>query len=75
MPILCQIVRPEPRATGYGLMNLVSIGAGGVATWRVGAMRDAGLPPTVIFSICAGAAIVALFLVLLIRPRDEKNSA
>ena len=29
MPILCQIVRPELRATGYGIMNLVSIGAGG----------------------------------------------
>ena len=74
MPILCQIVRPELRATGYGMMNLVSIGAGGVATWRVGAMRDAGLPPSAIFSICAVAAIVAVFLVLLIRPRDEKNS-
>ncbi len=29
MPILCQIVRPECRATGYGMMNLVSIRCGG----------------------------------------------
>ena len=28
MPILCQIVRPEYRATGYGIMNLVSIASG-----------------------------------------------
>jgi MFS family permease len=75
MPILCQIARPELRATGYGIMNLVSIGAGGIATWRVGVMRAAGLPPSVIFSICAVAAVVAVFLVLLIRTRDEERES
>ena len=69
MPILCQIVRPELRATGYGIMNLVSISAGAFATWRVGALRDAGQPPAVIFSICAIAATVSVVVVLLIRPR------
>jgi MFS family permease len=73
MPILCQIVRPELRATGYGIMNLVSISAGAFATWRVGALRDAGQPPSVIFSICAAAAAVSVVLVILIRPRDAKN--
>src|SRR5207245_6048961 len=33
MPILCQVVRPELRATGYGVMNLVSISCGGLADW------------------------------------------
>ena len=28
MPILCQIVQPQYRATGYGLLNLVSISVG-----------------------------------------------
>ena len=32
MPILCQITRPEHRATGYGFMNLVSISVGAAAT-------------------------------------------
>lgn len=71
MPILCQIVRPELRATGYGIMNLVSISAGAFATWQVGALRDAGRPPSVIFSICAAAAALAVSVVLLIRPRSE----
>jgi len=75
MPILCQIVRPELRATGYGIMNLVSISAGAFATWRVGALRDAGQPPSVIFSICAVAAAVSVVLVLLIKPRDAKTPA
>ena len=70
MPILCQIVRPELRATGYGIMNLVSISAGAFATWCVGMMRDAKQPPSVIFGICAAAAAVAVVLVLCIRPRD-----
>ena len=72
MPILCQIVPARLRATGYGLMNMVSITAGGLAVKKVGAMRDAGAAPSVIFSICAVAAAVAVLLVLFIRPRDAK---
>src|SRR5439155_17356893 len=71
MPILCQIVRPEYRATGYGIMNMVSISTGGWVTVRMGAMRDHGMPPSVIFSFCAVAAAVSVVLVLLIRPKPE----
>jgi MFS family permease len=72
MPILCQIVRPELRATGYGMMNLVSISAGAFATWGVGGLRDAGQPPSVIFSICAVAAAASVVLVLLIKPGPSR---
>lgn len=73
MPILCQIVPPRLRATGYGLMNTVSITVGGFAVQKVGAMRDAGAQPSVIFSICAIAAAVAVVLVLLIKPRQTDS--
>ncbi len=69
MPILCQIVPARLRATGYGLMNMVSITAGGLAVKKVGALRDADAAPSLIFSICAIAAAVSVVLVLLIRPR------
>ncbi len=69
MPILCQITRPELRATGYGLMNLVSITAGGWFTRQIGALRDARVSPGLIFSFCALAAAVSVALVLFIRPR------
>ena len=72
MPILCQIVRPELRATGYGLMNLVSISCGGFADWGFGAMRDAHVPLNVIFSAFAGTAVISVVLVLLIRPRKTE---
>ena len=71
MPILCQIVRPELRATGYGIMNMVSISCGGLADWGVGAMRHRGVPLNVIFGVFASAAIVSVVLVLLIRPKPE----
>jgi MFS family permease len=69
MPILCQIVRPELRATGYGIMNLVSISCGGLADWGFGIMLDAEVPLNVIFGAFAGTAVISIVLVLLIRPK------
>ena len=42
MPILCQFVSPQYRATGYGLMNLVGIAAGALITEFLGKSADAG---------------------------------
>jgi MFS family permease len=69
MPILSQIVRPELRATGYGIMNLVSISCGGFADWGFGALRDRHVPLNLIFGAFASTAIVSVILVLLIKPR------
>lgn len=71
MPILCQLVRPELRATGYGFMNLVSISCGGFADWGFGALRDRDVPLNLIFGVFALIALLSAVLVLLIRPRDE----
>ncbi|MBI1322416.1 MFS transporter [bacterium] len=71
MPILCQIVRPELRATGYGIMNLVSISCGGLADWGFGILRDKQVPLSLTFGIFAATAILSIVLVLLIRPKDE----
>ena len=73
MPILCQIVRPELRATGYGVMNLVSISYGGLADWGFGMLRDARVPLMAIFGIFAGVAALSIALVLRIRPVYRKE--
>ncbi len=73
MPILCQIARPELRATGYGIMNFVSISCGGLADWGFGLMRDRGIPLNAIFSVFAVACLVSVLLVLLIRPRQNDS--
>jgi MFS transporter, Spinster family, sphingosine-1-phosphate transporter len=75
MPILCQIARPELRATGYGIMNLVSISCGGFADWGFGILRDRHVPLFGIFGIFASVAIVSIFLVLMIRPRVTEPAA
>jgi MFS family permease len=75
MPILAQIVRPELRATGYGVMNLVSISCGGFADWGFGILQDRHVPLNMIFGAFASVAFLSVILVLLIRPRRELTSA
>jgi MFS transporter, Spinster family, sphingosine-1-phosphate transporter len=74
MPILCQIVKPNLRATGYGIMNFVSISCGGFADWGFGKMRDNQVPIFAIFGVFAGICILSVFLVLMIRPRHIPES-
>jgi MFS family permease len=71
MPILCQIARPEHRATGYGFMNLVSISAGAGATVALGWMRDHGIKFSIAFAASAAVALLSAGLILLVKPRAE----
>ena len=75
MPILSQIVRPELRATGYGIMNFVSISCGGIADWGFGALRDHHVPLNLIFGVFASTAFFSVIFVLLIRPRKEDENS
>jgi MFS transporter, Spinster family, sphingosine-1-phosphate transporter len=70
MPILSQIVRPHLRATGYGIMNFVSISCGGFADWGFGLLRDRQAPLLGIFAVFASIALLSVLLVLFIRPRN-----
>ncbi|MFM9196800.1 MAG: MFS transporter [Planctomycetia bacterium] len=70
MPILCQVVRPELRATAYGVMNLASISCGGFADWGFGLLRDRNVPLNGIFGAFAAVAALSIAIVLCIRPRD-----
>jgi MFS family permease len=74
MPILCQIVPPENRATGYGIMNMIGVAAGAGITILMGAMRDGGISLGVVFTICAAAALLGGILILFVRPRREAES-
>ena len=74
MPILCQITRPQLRATGYGIMNLVSISCGGFSDWGFGFLRDRNVPLNVIFGAFALVAAVSIVVVLLIRPQQQTES-
>jgi MFS family permease len=71
MPILSQITRPEVRATGYGLMNMVSMTFGGFGDKGYGALRDRGVPIDLIFGAFAAIALLSIFVVLLIKPPTQ----
>src|SRR4029079_9845987 len=73
MPLLSQIARPDLRATGYGIMNLVSISCGGFADWGFGVLRDKHVAINVIFGVFASTAMVSVVLMLLIRPRRSET--
>jgi MFS transporter, Spinster family, sphingosine-1-phosphate transporter len=73
MPILCQIVRPEHRATGYGIMNMVSIGTGAVATVLLGWMRDHGISFSHAFAVCSVIAVGSAALALTIKVRNQET--
>ncbi len=75
MPILCQITRPELRATGYGIMNLVSISCGGFGDWGFGVLKSRGVPLSVIFGCFTLVALLSVVIVLLIRPRKQVREA
>jgi MFS family permease len=69
MPILCQIARPEHRATGYGFMNLAASSIGGIATVMLGRMRDQHVSFSHAFTVLALIALCAAALILTVKPR------
>jgi len=57
MPILCQFVSPDSRATAYGLMNMTGVFAGAFITGQLGKLTDAG-------NLGMGFAALAAFVLL-----------
>ena len=75
MPILCQLAPARFRATGYGLMNFTGIAAGAFLTPLLGKMKDHGTPLSTGFAACAVPTILAVCLLLLLRPRQRDCGA
>ena len=53
-------------------MNLVSISCGGFGDWAFGVLRDRHVPLNVIFGTFAGIALLSVFIVIMIKPHEEK---
>jgi len=74
MPALCDIARPELRATGYGIFNLLSCLAGGVAAAGAGTLKSViGLDAA--FQIGAGIVAAAAILLGTLKPRRQPAAA
>ena len=66
IPILCRVVRPDLRATAYGVRNLASISCGGFADYTLGVPRDQQVPLNGIFGGFAAVASALLASPLLL---------
>lgn len=74
MPILCLIADPRYRATGYGLLNLVSCVIGGVGIYAGGALRDAHIDLSKLFLFVVGVIIVCATLLFFLKPKAQQAS-
>lgn len=68
MPILCQVVEPQQRATGYGILNFFSCCIGGVAAYLGGWLKERHVDLS--FLLMGSAALVLLsgLLLAFVRP-------
>ena len=71
MPILCQFVGPNQRATAYGVMNMVGVFAGAMITSVLGAWSDDG-NLGMGFALLAAVVAVAIAVQLYsLRPKTD----
>jgi len=76
MPILCLIVDQRYRATGYGIINMVSVSIGGMGNYTGGAIRDAHLDLSTLFRIGSVALLISAALLYKVKPSvdmERKN--
>jgi MFS family permease len=73
MPILCLIADPRYRATGYGMLNLVSCMIGGVGIYAGGALRDAHVDLSRLFLFVVGVICVCAALLFCLKPKQHPS--
>lgn len=71
MPVLTTVVDPRYRATGYGMLNLVSTILGGIGLYAAGAMRDLHINLDILFRAAALMLLICGFMFYLVKPRTE----
>jgi MFS family permease len=71
MPILCLIADPRYRATGYGMLNLVSCIVGGFGIYAGGALRDANVNLSSMFLFVVGCICACAVLLFRIKPKRQ----
>lgn len=73
MPVLTTVVDPRYRATGYGMLNLVSTILGGIGLYAAGAMRDLHINLDILFRAAALMLLICGFMFYLVKPRTEST--
>ena len=74
MPILCQISDPRHRATGYGVLQMFGTIVGGITIYIGGAMRDAHVNVSLLFTIAAAGLLGCAILLIWVKPNAPRNA-
>ncbi len=70
MPILCQFVPANSRATAYGLLNTAGIFAGAIITDYLGKSTDAGNLNRDFAALAGIVVVVIVFQLLFLKPKE-----
>lgn len=71
MPILCQFVKPNQRATGYGFLNTAGIFAGAMITDYLGKSTDAGNLGKDFAMLAFVVVIVLVIQLIFLKPKTN----
>jgi len=74
MPILCQVSDRRYRATGYGVLNMFATLVGGVTIYIGGAMRDAQINVSLLFTIAAAGVLGCAVLLMVVKPNIPRGA-
>ena len=69
MPILCLVLYPKYRATGYGILNLVACIIGGIGLYAGGVLRDSNINLSSIYQFAAFTMIISIGILILVKPK------
>lgn len=69
MPILCLVVPPGYRATGYGILNLMACIIGGIGLYAGGVLRDLNINLSSIYQFAALVMIISIVILFSVKPK------
>lgn len=74
MPMLYLIIDKRYRATGYGILNMLSTIIGGLGVYVAGAMRDSQIGLSSVYQACAIVLVVCMGILFLVLKTAKKGS-
>ncbi len=73
MPMLCMVVDPRYRATGYGVLNFFSTIIGGLALYAGGVLRDSNVDLSKMYQFAALIMITCAIMLFMVRPQSKSD--
>jgi len=73
MPILRMVVDERYQATGYGIINMLTVFIGGLSTYVAGALHDAHIPLATIYQYASLGLVLCIGLLFLVMRSVRKS--